>query len=250
MIHRFRKVTEGLYRGSAPSPEDVLWLKENFNINKIISLDEQAGINIDRATKMLGIKHIMLPIDISNLRQTLFNLFNRNLKDLLINDGPTYIHCAAGKDRTGFVVAVFKCKYMGMKPEKAIEEAKSLGFGLDVDPNMIALFEKLIRGTKSVADENSADIVSNEREYISDNRSGPLDEGHQGSFSPYLSTTRQYPVDSVYNYINDQSDTRENYGNKAIKENKVYMPQVGVYDNNAGIHGAGPTEPVGGFISE
>jgi hypothetical protein len=246
MIKRLKKITEGLWRGSAPSPHDVQILKNNLGINKIISLDEMSGERISRTCKLLNIKQEKIYLDGS--RSSLLNLLQHNLKKLLLDDGPTYIHCYEGKDRTGLLAALFECKYMGKDPEDAIEEAKSLGFGVGVDPQIINLYEKIIRSCKPSKDNNNADIVSNEREYISDNRSGPLDEAHQGSFAPYLSPTRQYPFDSVYNDINDQSPTRENYNDyKSIKEHKDVVPLVGVY-NNTGIQGTGPTLNTGGFI--
>lgn len=255
MIIRLREVVPGLFRGSAPSPKDILWLKDSLGINKIVSLDEQSGNIINRVTKLLDINHIMLPIDVTDsirLRTSLLNFSKVNLKDLLLKDGPTYVHCAAGKDRTGLAIALLKCKYMGVKPGKALQEAKSLGFGVGEPIEMVSLFEKLIKECKP-EDKNNADIVSNEREYISDNRSGALDEAQQGSFAPYLSQTRQDPVDSVYREINDQSPTRENYHKyKSIKKHDIEdeIPLVGIFNNDSGLHGAGPTEPVGGFIND
>lgn len=250
MIQRFRKITNGLYRGSAPSPKDVLWLKKKIGINKIVSLDHDTGEKIDRACKILGINHVK--VYLNGDRASLLRLLKYNLKDLLINGGPTYLHCHYGKDRTGLVSALFKCKYMGMDPEKAIKEAKSLEFGIGVPEAVVSLYEKLIRSCKQVKDTNNADIVSNEREYISDNRDSFLDEGHQGSFSPFLNQTKQNPMDAVYNYIDDQSPTRENYNNyKSIKEHdqeKDVVPMVGVFNNDAGGRGFGPTENYGGFF--
>lgn len=255
MIHRLRKITDGVYRGSAPSPEDVKHLKENLGIKKIVSLDYQSGKTISRICKLLGIKHVMVPLDNIQLKATLLNLFKYNLKDLLEKDGPTFVHCRAGKDRTGFVSALYKCKYMGVKPEDALEEAKSLGFGIDCDPKMIKTFEKLLHACKPVKDKNDADIVSNEREYKGDFRDSFLDDTHhEGSFAPYLSKTRQNPMDAVYNYINDQSPTRENYPDyKSIKEHNHEeggAPLVGVFDNDAGARGFGPVENAGGFFYE
>jgi protein tyrosine/serine phosphatase len=255
MIHRLRKVTDQLYRGSAPSPKDVLWLKENLGIKKIVSLDKIAGDRIDRTTKLLGIKHIICPIGHPNFKHSLLHFLKHDLKELLLEGGPTYVHCQAGKDRTGLAVALVQCKYLGKSPEDALEEAKSLGFGLDVDPKPIHVFEKLIKACKPAKDKdtNHADIVSNEREYISDNRDSFLDEGHQGSFAPYLNVTRQNPQDALYNFVVDQSPTRENYHHgKPIKEHESQeedvVPMVGVYDNDAGGRGFGPAENNGGFI--
>lgn len=253
MIARFRKVNDQLYRGGAPSPFDVSWLKDNLQINKIVSLDQKAADRISRTAKLLGIKHIVLPIELGNLKPSLLEFFRHDLKELFLEGGPTFVHCQAGKDRTGLAVALVKCKYLGKDPEDALEEAKSLGFGLDVDPKPIAIFEKLIKSCKSSKDQNNADIVSNEREYIGDNRDSYLDQAHQGSFAPYVTETRQDPADAVYNFILDQSPTRQNYhSSKSIKEHVDteynVMPQVSVYNNDAGIRGIGPTENNGGFI--
>jgi hypothetical protein len=252
MLHRLREVVPGqLYRGSAPTPQDLVRLKDALGIRKVVSLDHETGEKIDKATKLLGMQHIKLYIN--GDRPSLMTALHHNLKKALLDDGPTYVHCLHGKDRTGLVVALFKCKYMGMNPEDALQEAKSLGFGIGVDPKMVSLYEKLIRGCKPVHDNNSADIVSNEREYIGDNRDSFLDESRPGSFSPYLDQTKQSPTDSVYNSIVDQSPTRQNYQSyRSIKEHDAKgedtVPQVGIYDNDAGVKGFGPSENNGGFI--
>jgi hypothetical protein len=252
MIHRLRKVTDGLFRGSGPSPKDVLWLKQQLGIRKIVSLDKEAGEKIDRACKLLHINHVKMYLH--GDRKSLLNLLHHNLKDLLIDGGPTYVHCHAGKDRTGLVVALFKCKYMGMNPDKAIEEAKSLGFGIGVDPKLIHLYERLIRSCKVVKDQNNADIVSNERENVGDNRDSFLDEVHRGDFSVQLDHTRQNPMDALYPYTLDQSPTRENYPDTSLFQhdpnNTVTVPNVGEYDNDAGQRGFGPVERMDGFFSE
>lgn len=251
MIHRLRKITNGLYRGSAPNPKDVLWLKEILGINKIVSLDKDTGDRIDRACRLLGINHVKDYIE-GDDKGALIRVLSQNLKELLLDGGPTYLHCHEGKDRTGLVAAMFKCKYMGVSPDKAIEEAKSLGFGVGIPPKITHLYEKIIKSCKPSEDINSADIVSNIRDYVGDNRDGFLDEVNRGSFAPYLDHTRQDPIDAVYNYINDQSPTRQNYNQEPIKQHNSdtdqNVPQVGTFDNDAGARGFGPTENYGGFF--
>ena len=85
MIQRFRKVTNNLYRGSAPSPQDVAWLKDNLGIKKIVSLDKMTGDRIDRATKLLHIKHIMLPIEMEHFHPSLLHFVKQNLKELFLD---------------------------------------------------------------------------------------------------------------------------------------------------------------------
>ncbi len=255
MIHRFIEVVpKQLYRGSAPTPQDVFNLKKNYNINKIVSLDQESADKISRTCKLLDIEQIVLPIDIDNIHANLFKLFKNDLEKLLLSNGPTFVHCLAGKDRTGLLIALFKCKYMNMNPEDAIDEAKSLGFGVGVDPKIINLFEKLIRSCKPVKPTIldklvEPDIVSQQRQYISDNRDSFLDEGRQGSFAPYLTPTRQSPIDALYNYLNDQSPTRENYKRQVpVAEKQDIVPVVGLFNNDAGARGFGPTENYGGFF--
>jgi hypothetical protein len=253
MIRRLRAVIPGvLYRGSHPTPQDVVELKDKLGIKKIVSLDKETGDRINRTCKLLGIQHVMIPID--HDRKSLYHFLQQDMKKVFLEGGPTFMHCREGKDRTGLAAAMIKCRFLGMDPEAAIKEAKSLGFGIGLPPNTVHLFEKLIRSCKSAKDTNSADIVSNEREYKGDNRDSFLDEGHQGSFAPYLDHTRQNPMDALYPYTLDQSPTRENYPDTPLFQHdpskSVTVPNVGEYDNDAGQRGFGPVERMDGFFSE
>lgn len=244
MIKRFRKITDGLYRGSAPSVKDVVKLHNLFGINKIVSLDEAAGHRIDRICKLLNIDHVQLTLD--GTKHSLIKLLAHNIKDLLTEGGPTFIHCAEGKDRTGFLAALFKCKYMGVPLHEALDEAKKLGFGENVEPHFIELLVNTLK--KVCGDTNSADIVENEREYMQDGRSSALDHADRGSFSPYLDKTKQYPYDAPYDDALDQYPTRENMSKKKVKlpEPTGEVPQVGMFEGSPGAHGAGIVEPGAG----
>lgn len=250
MIKRFLKVTDGLYRGSAPSVEDVIKLSK-FGINKIVSLDRATGERIHKICKHLGMKHVMIPLD--GTRASIIELLSHDLKDLLLSNGPTFVHCAQGKDRTGFVVALFKCKYLGTSYEEAMKEALSLGFGVGVDKEFMEPFIKILKTYRDKQDVNNADIVTNTRQYSTDGKDMFLDEARQNSFAPYISTSKQYPYDDPYNDNVNQSPTRENYKSekeeKPIKEH-TSIPMVGQYDNSAGLRGSGPVENYGGFIHD
>src|ERR1700693_2324264 len=125
MLHRFIKVSDDLYRGSAPSPADVIALYKNYGIRKIVSLDIDSGNKIKKVCKMLEIEHILIPLHPTKVSiKPLIHLLKQNLYDLLIKGGPTYVHCFQGKDRTGLVIAMYKCQYMDMTCQDAIKEAK------------------------------------------------------------------------------------------------------------------------------
>jgi len=254
MLHRLRKVIPGVYRGSAPTEQDVHWLKEHLGIRKIISLDKESGDKIDNVCKVLGISHIIIPID--ETKKSLINFLGYDIGKLLLEERPTYIHCKHGKDRTGLAVALFKCKYLGVSPEKAIKEAESIGLGVGLDAHCFNLYKKIIRNCIPKTDSNSADdAVSTIREYKSDNHDSYLDEAHQGSFSVLLDGQRIDPFDVIYPEINDQGLTRQNYVSENQRENgkekdKISNPLVGLYNDCAGLVGAGPLTPSGGFISD
>ncbi len=258
-MQRFRKITEGLYRGSAPSENEVRHLKKYFGINKIVSLDRETGEAIDAVCNEVGIEHVMMPLN--GKKAPLMKLMSQDLQELLISGGPTFIHCAAGKDRTGLVSAMYKCLYMGWSYEEAMEEAKSLGFGVGVSPFIIGMYGNLL---KKVCDEKNKDesdmedpesIVSKQRSYRErdDGRGSYLDQATQGSFAPFISQTRQYPYDNPYNYINDQHPTRDNWDHALTPyeedEGRFDTPLVGLYDSSGGVKGFGPVEPLGGFIN-
>jgi hypothetical protein len=255
MIKRFRQITDGLFRGSAPSENDVINLHKYLGVNKIISLDKATGEAIDGICKALHIKHIIIPLN--GRKGPLIQLLGYDLYHLLMDGGPTFFHCMEGKDRTGLVAAMFRCLYMGYTYEEALAEAKSLGFGVGVNPFIIGLYTNILKNVCKERDQES--IVGNERSYKSDSdgRGSYLDQAHQGSFAPFISKTRQYPYDNPYNSINDQSPTRTNYDHSASPYAEIGtdpenedIPLIGQYDANGGIRGFGPAEPYGGFIHD
>jgi Tyrosine phosphatase family len=252
MIKRLLKVCDGLFRGSAPSPEDVVNLHQHFGIKKIVSLDERAAHRIDRITKALQIDHITIPINGMDL-DPIVSLLSHDLKSLLLDNGPTYVHCLEGKDRTGMVVAMFQCRYLGLSSQQALQEAKKIGFGVGLHPAITHFYSRIVKNycKKIKEDQNSADIVDNSRPNA-DWRGSVLDAADMSSFAPYLSEDRQYPYDQTYQSRYDQFPTRNNVdlgepGYDVGLEDQV--PLVGIYEFNQGIHGIGPVEPGGAFTA-
>jgi protein-tyrosine phosphatase len=160
-MDRFYKVTDGLYRGGKPTPEEVSSvLKDVFDINKIISLDQECGNSIDDVCKKLNIEHITLDLgsgDGPNVDQLI------SLIPTLLNNGPTYIHCRHGKDRTGMTVAMFRI-YNGWDVEKALNEAKNIGMGTDLDPQTAESYYQAVRNYANQDNNNGSDIVEITRE--------------------------------------------------------------------------------------
>lgn len=230
-----------------------------MGIKQIVSLDEASGRRIDRAAKLLGIKHVMLPIDI-NRRATLIKFLKQDIPKLFDDNGPTFVHCREGKDRTGLACAIYRCEEDGWSCGRAIKEAEKLGFGIGVSPKVVKLYKKLIKKACGCKDDNhdvsyAYDIVSNQREYPSDYRDYTLDGWEQQSWSPYEDyRVREFPAAGVDIEWPDQYPSRINYGldDSDLDESRDYgdgFPQSGQWDTSTnGIMGAGPSLVGSGYI--
>jgi hypothetical protein len=267
MINRFRQVDKDVFRGSAPNIEDVILLNKKIGIKKIISLDARAGHHIDRACKLLGIQHFIIPID-GISKKTIINFLNHDIEELLLNDGPSFIHCHYGKDRTGLAVALFRCKHDGWTAEEAIKEAHSLGFGVGIDPKVKALYMSIIRAscknkTKNLPQDinNASDIVDNVHDlqqlqytdYVLED-GGERSSLSYGPFNDYR--VKKYPDNDPILEYNEQYKARNNQEPQDISNllemhvSKNTIPTSGSYDQNtSGISGAGPSMIGDGIIT-
>lgn len=266
MIHRFYRINDNLYRGSAPNTKDVVDLHDRFGIRRIVSLDKIAGENISRICKLLGINHIIIPIDACKIEPIAY-LMSKNLDELLMDNGPTFVHCVQGKDRTGMVIAMYDCKYNGVSCNEAIAKAKSIGFGKGIPQKIAKFYERVIRHYCGCAktghdlkpnemnDNNlAADIADNARQNRTEYRDSYLDEADIKSFAPGQDFgIKEYPFSQVYDYAYDPKlstrDQPEGNGGAIEIWNAGGTPQVGVFDSDAGVHGSGISELGGGYIN-
>lgn len=256
-MKRLIKVNSKLYRGGAPSIKDVAYLKNKLGIKKIVSLDKLSGEKIDRACKLLNIEHVSIPIDIFK-KGSLVKFLHHNIYNLLMKNGPTYVHCLEGKDRTGLAIALLRCEYEGWSCKDALDEAIKIGFGIGVKPEIITLYKKIIKQACGCANKNNDvndayDIVDNSREYPS-SYNGISSTTDPLSWAPYEDyRVREFPYSNVYNEYNNSFDNRQDYGlddSLYMDDDKpVKMPQSGIFDTSSGdTGGAGPTAISGGFI--
>lgn len=157
MIKKFFRVNDSLFRGAAPTQQDVENLKKKFNVNRIVSLDSNVAKDIDDACKKFNIEHITIGIDASS-KSSIMKLFNYDIISLLTQNPNIFIHCLHGKDRTGLAIALFRCKHDNWDCEKAIQEAKAFGFGTGLSDKIISLYTKLIQ---QACQKHSHEILDN-----------------------------------------------------------------------------------------
>lgn len=126
-LPNFHRVSERLYRGAQPSADGIKKLAA-LGIKTVINLRgeddntraeqkevEAAGMHY-YAIAMPGLSR---PTDEQMAR----------VVDLMDNEenGPVFVHCKRGSDRTGTVVAVYRIRKEGWDDARAIDEARRYG---------------------------------------------------------------------------------------------------------------------------
>lgn len=120
-------VIEGLLAGR-PGPVEFPWNLEALRaagVRVIVSLNTEPD---PAAIAAAGLRHHSLPMTPSlPVVAPLQDLLLRELEPALaaihaeVSAGvPTLVHCHAGKDRTGLVLAAYLMRYQGLKVEEAI----------------------------------------------------------------------------------------------------------------------------------
>jgi tyrosine-protein phosphatase SIW14 len=125
-VSNFHQVDDHLYRGAQPLPQGFQSLAK-LGIRTVVDLRRQHSIADEAAAvRAAGMRYINLPM--SGYR----NPTDAEITKILalvqsISDGPVFIHCRRGADRTGTVVACYRIAHDHWTNQKAIAEAESLG---------------------------------------------------------------------------------------------------------------------------
>ena len=127
MTVRFANVSDEIYRGGAPSAEDLKMMSEVFDMKAVLSLDGNIAYQIAPIVKSLGMTHIVVPIGGSDTL-SLMQYLQSHVVSILTNNQPIYVHCRHGSDRTGMAIALYRINHEGWSPEDAMKEAVSFGF--------------------------------------------------------------------------------------------------------------------------
>ena len=106
----------------------------NFRTSEDRHKKEQAFV------KGIGLSYYHFPMD-AQKRQDPARL--REILDVIAapENQPILIHCAAGKDRTGLVAALYKIEYLGVPKKDVIKEMIMYGFDLKAFPHLLAIIE-------------------------------------------------------------------------------------------------------------
>jgi len=125
-IGNFGKMDDRLYRGAQPEKGDYAALAES-GVKTVIDLRNDPTDYEKTEVEALGMKYVNIPM--SGWKYADDKDVEKFMS--LMNDsetGPVYVHCKAGKHRTGLVGAVYRFHKYGWDYDQAYKEMKKFNY--------------------------------------------------------------------------------------------------------------------------
>lgn len=139
-IGNFGQMDERFYRGAQPLPEDFQSLKD-LGINTVIDLRNDPTDYEKSAVEALGMKYINIPM--SGWKYPKDSQVEQFMK--IANDpatGKFFVHCKAGKHRTGVAGAVYRFENYGWDYDRVFDEMKEYDFSWWIVHGMLKTYVK------------------------------------------------------------------------------------------------------------
>lgn len=132
-VSRFQQVDDKLYRGAQPDAEGFRQLRD-LGVRIVINLrSERDALKTDerRLVESLGMRYISLPVKDGNFftRSRIIpeDTIGKFFAALDAAEGPVFVHCQRGADRTGALAALYRIARNGWDNQRAYAEARALG---------------------------------------------------------------------------------------------------------------------------
>jgi tyrosine-protein phosphatase SIW14 len=130
-LTNFHQVDSYLFRGAAPTPVGIQTLKK-LGVKTIIDFRVNPEmVEAERSeSERLGMRYINLPISRCNVTSQCQKAFFETVNAAAANpaDGPVFVHCAHGSDRTGIMIGMWRVQHDGWSYLAAAQEALHYGF--------------------------------------------------------------------------------------------------------------------------
>lgn len=125
-IENFRKVNDRIYRGA--QPDDAAWpALAKLGVKTVIDLRREVEHSVageKHLVEAAGMKYVNFPM----------NGFDTPTSDQMVKvlammegEGPVFVHCKQGRDRTGTVIATWRMAREQWTNDKALTEARDCG---------------------------------------------------------------------------------------------------------------------------
>lgn len=125
-IINFGQMDERYYRGAQPEPGDYQSLKD-LGVNTIIDLRNDPTEYEKREAEALGMRYVNIPMSgWKTPKDSEIEQFMSTMNDP--STGIVYVHCKAGKHRTGITGAVYRQTKYGWDYKTAYKEMKNYNF--------------------------------------------------------------------------------------------------------------------------
>lgn len=126
--------TSGMYRGGRPSPAEVAALRRDLHVRTMIRLSRGDAAADRAAARLLGIELIEIPLNPKLVgtpdRQTRAAVERAYAEFTNRRNAPVYLYCDHGRDRTGFVVALYRMRVQRWPFARVEEELARHGHGM------------------------------------------------------------------------------------------------------------------------
>lgn len=229
-----------LYRSGQIAPSEIKSLiNPPYNVKKFVSLDQDAGTLIHSFIPQ-NIEHIIFPLLEGNGSIEGRSLANAIKQGLLETKGATLVHCMHGEDRTGLAIAMYRTIKQGWPCDRAIEEAKSMGYGTGLSTNVLNQYNIEICRTCQVSHKHYCQTLPDVAQ-IDDMGFIPSGYAAEYSFAPYTdsasegalgaksgSNARKSILKRIIKFLDDEK--------KVLTEdtNLIALPTSGQIDNYGG----------------
>lgn len=126
LIPNMSVVSPNLVRGSQPSVPSLALLKE-AGVKTIVNLRNEPILVAQEAgaAKRAGLNYVNIPMA---LFETPTRQQFQKFLSTVDNNGPVFVHCQMGEDRTGTMVAVYRMAREGWDVNRAYQEMTAMGF--------------------------------------------------------------------------------------------------------------------------
>lgn len=122
-LQNFAQISRNLYRGGASTTVGYRTLKQ-MGVRTIVDLQEfHSDLS---ALEGLGLRYVALPMNPAEVEDEEVARFLQIVRDP--DCQPVFVHCRAGSDRTGVVVAVYRVVEQHWPLEEAAKELPRFGF--------------------------------------------------------------------------------------------------------------------------